>query len=101
MAYVNNFGNGLSTLNISSGAVAGSFTINSNGTWDWNSSWDGKMLHGQWVRSKDSSYPITILKGEEGHDWYITAGTKQSKSDIIAWDKTGSIWKYGYKLPVK
>ncbi|MHB8984190.1 MAG: copper amine oxidase N-terminal domain-containing protein [Carboxydocellales bacterium] len=80
------------------GALAGGIAIYADGTYIWNSPWDGKVIKGKWARSSDSDYPLTILDGEEGKDWKLgrSGPNVWGGGDIVIWD--GSIFKNGTKV---
>jgi flagellar basal body-associated protein FliL len=84
-----------STTYTSTGVQSGAIKINSDGTYIWNSTWDGKIINGNWQESGDSAYPIRILQGEEGKDWLL-GKSDQSGSDIYLLN--GSIWKVGVRV---
>lgn len=68
-------------------------TIYSDGTYEWNSSWEGELIKGTWERG-DSEYPITLLKAEDGHNWKVGLWPSGG-GDLLAWDPEASIWKNG------
>ena len=74
-------------------ALEDALTIYSNGTYEWNSSWDGEIIRGTWEKG-DSEYPITLLNAEDGHNWKVGLWPSGG-GDIIAWDPDASIWKNG------
>ncbi|WP_096466113.1 hypothetical protein [Aneurinibacillus soli] len=73
----------------SAGARNGNVTIKSDGTYIWNSAVDGKVIKGKWIKSKDISSPLILLKGERGHDWKIGESV-HSGADIVLWDGVSS-----------
>jgi hypothetical protein len=76
------------TLYISGGAMtASSLLINPDGTYAWNSQWDGKLIRGNWV--KDGS-DLVLKNGQEGKDWRVMKSKPENGGDILVWD--GSIW---------
>lgn len=77
------------------GVLPGSIKINSDGTYIWNSSWDGKIIKGSWRTTNDSGYPIELIKAQEGKSWRIGKSDQKDVS-IIIWD--GSTWYNGKKL---
>lgn len=86
------------TYKANPGALSGAIAIYSDGTYIWNSSWDGKVITGKWERSGDSGYPITIIDGESGKDWMLGKSGSHvwGGGDIVIWD--GSIWKNGTRV---
>jgi hypothetical protein len=80
---------------VTPGALSGGLTVNSDGTYIWNSTWEGKVLKGSWKATGDPGYPILLLNGEDGHDWKLGKSTPSTwgGGDIVIWD--GSIWKNG------
>lgn len=72
---------------VSSGAqTASTITINSDGTYVWNSVWDGKVIKGNWQKTGAKDYPIIVPKGQEGKDWKLGKQDGSGKGDIILWD---------------
>lgn len=80
------------------GALSGAIAIYSDGTYIWNSTWDGKVITGTWERTGDAGYPIRILDGESGKDWMCGKSGPDvwGGGDIVIWD--GSIWKNGTRV---
>jgi hypothetical protein len=80
------------------GVLPGSLKIESNGTYTWNSSWDGKIIKGSWRLTGDTGYPIELLKAQEGKNWKV--GKSNDKGvNIIIWD--GSTWYNGRNVKSK
>lgn len=71
------------------GVLPGGIRINSNGTYIWNSSWDGKVIKGNWRKTGDKDYPIELLKAQEGKTWKV-GKSKDKGADIYVWN--GSTW---------
>lgn len=84
--------NNTATLHTSAGAQSGSITIKGDGTYVWNSTWEGRIIQGKWQETNDSDYPIVLLQGEDGRDWKVG---KDQGTDIIVWDQN-SISKNGH-----
>lgn len=84
------------TLVTSAGAVTKSAVrINPNHTYDWNSQWDGRVIHGKWIEHKDG---IVLLKAQEGKDWLMQKMNRPSgKAVVTLWDQN-SIWYNGTPL---
>lgn len=78
-----------------SGVLPGGIRIKADKTYIWNSSWDGKVITGNWSESTDPDYPMVLLNAQEGKNWMVGKST-DSGSDIILWD--GSIWYNGKKV---
>lgn len=77
------------------GVLPGGIKINSDGTYVWNSSWDGKVIKGYWKKTGDSDYPIELENAQQGRDWKIGKSNDKG-ADIVIWD--GSTWYDGKKL---
>lgn len=87
VAYTQQAGDTLN-LYVSSGAMTtSSLLINPDGTYAWNSQWDGKIITGTWT--KDGA-DINLLKGQEGKNWRVTKSTETTGGDVVIMD--GSIW---------
>lgn len=84
-AYVTpNPGTDTETLTTSSGVKTDStLQLNADGTYVWNSAWDGRIIKGSWEKTGDSDYPILVRAGQEGKDWKLGKG---DNSEIILWD---------------
>jgi hypothetical protein len=84
------------TLVTSAGAITkSSVRINPDHTYDWNSDWDRRMIHGKWVEQKDG---ILLLKGQEHRDWLMRAIDRPSgKAVVTLWDQN-AIWYNGTPL---
>lgn len=78
-----------------SGVLPGGIKINADGTYIWNSSWDEKVIKGNWRATTDQDYPLELIQAQEGKDWKVgkTAG---DPSTITLWN--GSIWYTGKKI---
>jgi hypothetical protein len=54
---------------VSAGALTkSSLRINADGTYDWNSAWEGRLLRGRWALHKDG---LLLRQGQEGKDWVL------------------------------
>lgn len=94
---VDNYDSKTSTLYTSSGTQPEStITINPNGTYSWNSVWDGKIISGLWQKNSDGS--ITLLNGQEGKNWTV-AKSNGVNEDIFLMD--GSTWYSGKAVILK
>ncbi len=84
------------TLVTSTGTLTESAVrINPNHTYDWNSAWDKRMIHGKWVEHKDG---VLLLNGQERKDWLMRAMSRPSgKAVITLWDQN-AIWYNGTPL---
>ena len=73
---------------VTPGALSGGLTVNSDGTYIWNSTWEGKVLKGSWKATGDPGYPILLLNGEDGHDWKLgkSISSTWGGGDIVIWD---------------
>jgi hypothetical protein len=87
VAYTQQAGDTLN-LYVSSGAMtASSLLINPDGTYAWNSQWDGKIITGTWTKDGGD---INLLHGQEGKDWRVTRSTANLGGDIVIMN--GSIY---------
>ncbi|HEU5054722.1 MAG TPA: hypothetical protein VFT78_16520 [Hanamia sp.] len=77
------------------GVLPGGIKINSNGSYIWNSSWDGKIIKGNWRKTGDKDYPIELVNAQEGKTWKV-GKSKDKGADIYVWD--GSTWYDAKKL---
>jgi hypothetical protein len=95
---VDNYAAGTRTLVTSAGALTKSAVrINPDGTYVWNSSWDGRVIQGRWTAEKDGS--IILRNGQEKKDWKMQRMDKPiGKAEITLWDQN-SIWYHGTPLP--
>lgn len=79
---------GKTKLYVSSGVMTtGSLLILADGTYAWNSSYDGKLIKGNWAAAGEN---IVLKKAQEGKDWTVMIGNAQSGGDIVIWD--GATW---------
>ncbi len=86
-----NFDAHTSTLYTSTGTLPKStITINKDGTYIWNSAYDGKIIVGKWTKNDDNS--LNILLGQEGKTWRLAKGGGQYE-DIFLMD--GFSWYSG------
>jgi hypothetical protein len=77
------------------GVLPGGIKINADGTYVWNSNWDGKVIKGHWKITGNRDYPIELEKAQQGRNWKI--GSSNDKGvDIVVWD--GFTWYDGKKL---
>lgn len=77
------------------GVLPGSIRIDANGSYTWNSSWDGKIIKGSWRLTGDSDYPIELMKAQEGKNWKIGKSNDENVA-IIVWN--GSTWYNGKRI---
>jgi hypothetical protein len=75
------------------GVLPGGIRINGDGTFIWNSSWDGKVIRGKWRKTGDGGYPIEMINAQEGKNWKVGKG---DDGNIIIWD--GFTWYNGKKI---
>jgi hypothetical protein len=78
-----------------SGVLPGDIRIEANGTYTWNSSWEAKVIKGEWRTTNDKAYPLELVSAQEGKNWKIGKATDGS-ADILVWD--GSTWYNGKKI---
>ena len=92
-----NYTNNQEVIHTSSGTgvLPGSIWIDANGTYIWNSSWDGKIIKGQWKLTGDADYPLELLKAQEGQNWRVGKSKEQGVA-IIIWDRF--TWYNGKKI---
>ncbi|HLO03712.1 MAG TPA: hypothetical protein VK191_11430 [Symbiobacteriaceae bacterium] len=62
--------------------TASTLKLNADGTYVWNSQWDGKTYKGQWQKGS-GDYPITIPGAQEGKTWHVG---KEKDGDIYVYD---------------
>lgn len=93
---VDNYAANTRTVVTSSGTVTKSAVrINPDHTYDWNSAWDDRLIHGRWVEAKDG---ILLLNGQEHKDWLLRSMEKPSgKATVTLWDKNAT-WYNGTPL---
>lgn len=92
-----NYAAGTRTLYTSTGTLPKSaLTINKDGTYVWNSAWDGKIIKGKWKNNNNGT--ISLLKGQEGKTWTLSKGGGKYE-DIFLMD--GSIWYSGKTVTLK
>ncbi len=76
-----------SKLTVSTGTqTASTLTLNPDGTYVWNSAWDGKVIKGKWQKTGKADYPILLPQGQEGKDWRLAKGDGSGKGEILLWD---------------
>lgn len=74
-------------LVVSSGVkTVSKLTLHKDGTYVWDSAWDGKVYKGTWQKQDDEAYPILLLKGQEGKDWNLGPGEGAGKGEILLFD---------------
>ncbi|WCK54272.1 hypothetical protein PP175_23780 [Aneurinibacillus sp. Ricciae_BoGa-3] len=71
------------TISPGSGKLKSWLTINANGTYVWNSSWDKKVIKGKWKKG-DADYPVILLNAQEHKNWKI--GIDKRKNQVYVWD---------------
>lgn len=71
-------------------ALNGGLLIRNDGTYEWNSSVDGKVIKGQWMKTGDVDWPLKLLKGELGHDWSVAEAIHETGASIYLWDGTST-----------
>lgn len=93
---VDNYATETRTVVTSSGTVTKSAVrVNPNHTYDWNSAWDNRLIHGRWVESKDG---VLLLNGQEHKNWLLRSMEKPSgKATVSLWDQN-STWYNGTPL---
>jgi len=69
-SYDNYAANTRTTVTATGAVTNSAIRINPDHTYDWNSAWDGKMIHGRWT---DWDGGIRIERGQEGKDWLMHA----------------------------
>lgn len=91
-----NYATNTRTVTVASGYVTKSaIRINPDGTYVWNSAWDGKIIQGQW---KQQGGAIIVLKGQSGLDWRMERMAKPAGDAVVTlWDQN-SIWYNGTPL---
>lgn len=91
-----NYATSTRTTVTSTGVVTKSAVrINPNHTYDWNSAWDGRMIHGNWVE-KDGG--VLLLHGQEGKNWLLrTMDRPSGNATVTLWDQD-SMWYNGTPL---
>lgn len=62
--------------------TASTLKLNADGTYVWNSQWDGKTYKGQWQKGS-GDYPIVIPGAQEGKTWHIG---KEKDGNIYVYD---------------
>lgn len=77
------------------GVLPGGIKINKDGTYIWNSSWEGKVIRGKWMATGNTDYPIELQNAQEGKNWKVGKATDKS-ADIVVWD--GSTWYNGKRV---
>jgi hypothetical protein len=78
-----------------SGVLPGNLKINPNGTYIWNSSWDGKIIKGNWKLIRDPDYQLELINAQEGKNWKVGKSNDQGIA-ILIWN--GSTWYNGKKI---
>jgi hypothetical protein len=56
--------------------------LNADGTYVWDSKWDGEVIHGTWEPFNTSS--IILYDGQEGRDWLVdrTVASQRTSAEI-------------------
>jgi hypothetical protein len=92
-----NFATNTRTVTVAAGAVTKSTVrIDPEGSYVWNSSWDGKVIRGQWRREGSA---IILLNAQSGLNWRMqTMAQSQGKATVTLWDQN-SIWYHCTPLP--
>ncbi|HWR54855.1 MAG TPA: hypothetical protein VN428_27345 [Bryobacteraceae bacterium] len=95
-----NIAAGTRTTVTAPGAVTKSAVrLQKDGSYIWNSSWDGKVIRGRWTPAAGGG--ITLLRAQEGKDWRMERlKEKSGKAEISLWDQS-SIWYHGTPLAEK
>jgi hypothetical protein len=71
-----------------------SVRVNADHTFDWNSAWDGKIIHGRWVEHEGG---ILLQHAQEEKDWLMQRiANPPGKAEITL--SNGSIWYDGTPL---
>ncbi|WP_239615620.1 copper amine oxidase N-terminal domain-containing protein [Cohnella mopanensis] len=73
------------------GSLNGGLLIKSNGTYEWNSLVDGKVIRGKWVKTGDVDWPLKLVQGEQGNDWSVAEAIHETGASIYLWDGTHSL----------
>ena len=97
MAYTtDNYAANTRTVTVAPGAVTRSAVrVNADGTYVWNSAWDGKVIQGRWRKDGGG---IVLLKGQGGRDWKMDRMARPAgKAEVTLWDQN-SIWYNGTPL---
>lgn len=94
-----NYATNTRTTTVSSGYVTKSaIRINPDGTYIWNSAWDGKIIQGRW---RQEGGAIIVVGGQSGLNWRMERMAKPSGDAVITlWDQN-SIWYNGTPLDGK
>lgn len=64
--------------------TASTLKLNADGTYVWNSQWDGKTYKGQWQKGS-GDYPIVIPGAQEGKTWHV-GKEKDGNGNIYVYD---------------
>lgn len=83
------------TTSSGTGVLPGGISIHKDGTYVWNSSWEGKAIKGKWRTTGDKGYPIELQHAQEGKNWRVGKSSEKGVS-IIIWD--GATWYNGKKI---
>lgn len=94
-----NIAAGTRTTVIAAGTVTKSAVrLHKDGSYIWNSSWDGKIIRGKWMPATEGG-GIILLRAQEGKDWRMERlKNKSGKAEVSLWDQN-SIWYHGTPLP--
>lgn len=61
----------------------GVLKINRDGTYDWNSAWDDRLIHGRWTTGPDG---IVLVDAQEHKNWSVAPRNKPGKATIFVFD---------------
>lgn len=89
---VDNYASETRTTYTSAGAGTGILLIKSDGTYQWDSTWDHQLHKGTWEYTGEDfneGYPILLRNGESGKDWKVGIDTSGYGAHIIVWDGEG------------
>lgn len=75
-------GTDYTTVEAKVGALSGTIAIKADGTYVWNSTWDGKIIEGKWEEFNDAVYHMRLMFGQENKNWLIA----RDGDAIILWD---------------
>ncbi|HJV37915.1 MAG TPA: hypothetical protein VJ528_03670 [Geothrix sp.] len=57
-----------------------SLRVNPDGTYEWNSAWDGRLIRGRWISHRDG---ILLQGGQEKKDWVMGRLPNPSGSAVV------------------
>jgi hypothetical protein len=92
-----NYATNTRSITVAAGTVTKSAVrINPDGSYIWNSAWDGKVIRGQWKRDNSA---IILLNAQGGLNWRMERMPQpQGRAVVTLWDQN-SIWYHGTPLP--